>query len=171
MPPKDRASPVLERLAIEQQRVADLKAKILAEYAKDSKPPQKGREVELFMKEVHEDGMHAYTKDCVRRCINYLLNFNYLNLGKEGRAMCFLEDLFPTKTQHLRQTACELAPASTSGVGTGSHLYMAFFHLLKLFTTNAQRRMTDIAISRFAADCDVGTRWILTNLAYVQASL
>lgn len=123
---------------------------MLGDYAKDSKPPQKGRDVELFTKDVHEDGTHAYTKDCVCRCINYLLNFNYLNVGKEGQAMCFLEDLFPTKTQHLWQTAFELAPASTSGVGTGSHHYMAFFHLLKLFTTNAQRRMTDITISRFA---------------------
>ena len=65
--------PVLERLATEQQRVSVFKPEDLGDYAKDSKPQQKGRDVELFTKDVHEDGAHAYIKDCVRRCINYLI--------------------------------------------------------------------------------------------------
>ena len=101
MPAKYIALPVLERLATEQQRVSVFKPEDLGDYAKDSKPQQKGRDVELFTKDVHEDGAYAYTKDCMCQCINYLLNFNYLNVGKEGQAMCFLEDLFLTKTQHL----------------------------------------------------------------------
>jgi len=134
-------APVMSTLATAQQDIMDLSGSNLKEALKrfDKAPNVSG--MGLFT--VHPDKLGAGMRvlEDVKTMVDYCTVYGMGHITTmEQKFNLFISNVFSKEHQKLWQAAYREAPASTTGIGQGSKVYVVFLNLFAAFTTTSDKR-------------------------------
>ena len=138
--PPGRMAPVMSMLAAAQTDIMSLSASDLKEALRRfDKAPNVGT-MGMFISHPDEIGTSMRVLEDVTTMVEYCAAYGMEHITMKQKFYLFISSAFAKELRKLWQAAYRSAPDSTTGIGTGSKIYVAFLNLFAAFSTTADKR-------------------------------
>ena len=133
-------APVMDTLEAAQREIMALSGSDLKKTLKNvDKVPNVGI-MGMFEMQPDEFGAGMRVLENVITLVDYVAAYGMGHLSMEQKFHLFISSAFSKALQNLWQASYRAAPASTTGIGLGSKIYVAFLNIFAAYSTTSDKR-------------------------------
>jgi hypothetical protein len=133
-------APVMDTLEAAQREIMALSGSDLKEALKNFDQVPNVDIMGMFEMQPDEIGAGIRVLEDVITLVDYCAAYGMGHLSMEQKFHLFISSAFSKAIQKLWQASYRAAPASTTGIGLGSKIYVAFLNLFAAYSTNSDKR-------------------------------
>jgi len=135
-----RMAPAMDTLEAAQHEIMALSGSDLKEALKKFDQVPNVGIMGMFEMQPDEIGAGIRVLEDVITLVDYCAAYGMGHLSMEQKFHLFISSAFSKAIKKLWQASYRAAPASTTGIGLGSKIYVAFLNLFAAYSTNSDKR-------------------------------